>query len=125
MQRVRDLMSRRVITIPDDMEVGHICGVLFKNSLSGVPVLSNKNKLVGFVSERDIIKSIASGCPIDDKRARDIMSKRVATVSEDTFLTEVVKIFTSNPFKHLPVVKRGEIVGVISRKDVVGKILKG
>ena len=50
MNKVKDLMTKRVITIPEDMTLEQICKILFSNSLSGVPVVDNKNKLIGFVS---------------------------------------------------------------------------
>jgi predicted transcriptional regulator len=123
MNKVKDLMTKRVITIPEDMVLEQICKILYCNSLSGVPVVDNKNKLIGFVSERDIVGVISSGS-FQDKKAKDIMRKDIITVKEDMLLTQVSKIFADRPFRHLPVLKKGEIVGIISRKDVLGKFLK-
>ena len=122
MHKVKDLMTKKVITIPEDMSLEQICKILSKNSLSGLPVINCANKLIGFVSERDIISVVASGDFVG-KTAKDVMRKKIATVRQDTLLAQVSRIFTNKPFKHLPVVKKGEVVGVISRKDVIGKLL--
>ena len=115
-------MTKRVVTILDDMPIEQICKILTTNSLSGVPVISDKNKLIGFVSERDIIATIASR-DFQDKKAGDIMCRKLTTVREDTLLSEVSRIFTERPVRHLPVLKKGEVVGIISRKDIIGKLL--
>ncbi|MFH1656118.1 MAG: CBS domain-containing protein [Candidatus Omnitrophota bacterium] len=122
MQRVKDLMTKKVVTIPEDMRIDKICCVLSNNSLSGVPVVNAKNKLVGFVSESDIISGIASGGYFDTK-AKDIMCKKITTITENDLMGQVSKIFASNPFRHLPVLKKGEVVGVISRRDVIKKLI--
>ena len=122
MNKLRDIMTKKVITVPDDMEIVQICNIRCKNSLSGVPVINSRGKLIGFVSERDIICLMASGDFVD-KKAKDIMCKKLTIVKEDAKLAQVSKIFTEQPIRHLPVVRKGELVGIISRKDVVGKLL--
>ncbi|MFC1703778.1 CBS domain-containing protein [Candidatus Omnitrophota bacterium] len=117
MQKVKEVMNRRVITIPADMELKKICNILSKNSLSGVPVVDMNNKLIGFVSERDIVSTVASG-ESEKKQAKHIMCRRLITVTEDTLLSKVTKIFADHPFRHIPVVKKGEVVGIISRRDI-------
>ena len=57
------------------------------------------------------------------KKAKDIMRRDIITVKEDTLLSQVSKIFAENPFRHLPVVEKGEIIGVVSRKDITDKLL--
>jgi len=122
MNRVKELMTKRVITIPEDMAIEQICKILTRNSLSGLPVINNRSKLIGFVSERDIIATVASGDFID-KKAKDIMCKKITTVKQETSLSQISKIFADKPFRHLPVVKKGEVIGIISRRDVVTKLL--
>jgi CBS domain-containing protein len=122
MSKVKDLMTKRVVTVPEDMDIECICNILVKNSLSGVPVINNKSKIVGFVSERDLISVIASG-DFQDKKAKDFMCKKVTTVREDSSVSQVTKIFAVKPIRHLPVVKKGEVIGIISRRDVVKRLL--
>lgn len=123
MCKVKDMMTKRVVTIPDDLGIQQISNILVQNSLSGVPVMDNEHKLIGFVSERDIVAAVASGGFLE-KKAKDIMCKDITTVSEDTTLEQVTKIFAEKPFRHLPVVNKGEVIGIISRRDVFGKLLE-
>jgi CBS domain-containing protein len=117
------MMTKRVVTIPDDLGIQQISNILVQNSLSGVPVMDNEHKLIGFVSERDIVAAVTSGGFLE-KKAKDIMCKDITTVSEDTTLEQVTKIFAEKPFRHLPVVNKGEVIGIISRRDVFGKLLE-
>ncbi|MFC1594238.1 HPP family protein [Candidatus Omnitrophota bacterium] len=122
MRTVKDVMTRRVITIPADMGIQQVCKILIKNNLSGIPVVDCNNKLIGFVSERDIVATIAQG-DLSQQEAKHIMTKRPKTVKEDSPLSLVTKLFTNNFFRHIPVVKRGEVVGIVSRHDTIGRLL--
>ena len=122
MYKVKDLMTKKVVTIPEDIQIQQICNILIKNSLSGLPVVDNQNKLIGFVSERDVVAAIGENDSFDVK-AKAIMRKKVITVKEDATLAQLVKIFSNNHFRHLPVVKENEVVGIISRKDIMNKLL--
>lgn len=122
MLKVKDIMTRDVITISQDMSVQEICGTLIKHRLSGLPVIDKKRNLVGFVSERDIIASINLK-DFPNKKAKDVMTKRVFSVKENVSAEEASKIFTEKPFRYVPVIRSSKVVGVISRKDVINRLL--
>lgn len=122
MLKVKDIMTREVITVPQDMNVQEICDTLIKHRLSGLPVIDKKRTLVGFVSERDIITSV-NRKDFLTKKAKDVMSKKVFSVKEDMSTEEVSKMFTDKPIRYLPVRRGNKVVGVISRKDVINRLL--
>lgn len=123
MLKVKDIMNRDFETVSADTETPKVCNILIKNRISGLPVVDVvKNKLVGFVSERDIIASICKP-GFTKKKAKDIMVKKVFTVQEDMAVEHVSKIFTEHPFRYIPVTKKGVIVGVISRREVINRLL--
>ena len=122
MLRAKDIMMKRFEVASDANDVRKICSVLVKNQISGLPVVNSSKKLVGFVSERDIIAS-ASKCDLTKKKARDIMVKRVVSVKEDDSVERVSRIFTENPFRYIPVTKNGYLIGMISRKQVINKLM--
>lgn len=115
-------MRTNIATVRDNASVQRICQALVKSKLSGVPVVNSKRQLVGFISERDIIGCIAK-LGLKQKAAKDIMQKEVLSVDEDAPLEYVSKLFTEYPYRHLPVVKGARVVGMICRKDVIGKLL--
>jgi CBS domain-containing protein len=120
---VKEIMNRKLITVKEDDTVRSICKLLSKHKISGVPVLGKTGKLVGFVSERDVIAAV---CKPDftSKTARKLMTKRVRTISEDAPLTHASKIFSEEKYRHLPVVKGKKLVGIITRKDVANQMMK-
>lgn len=122
MLKVKDIMTKEVITIPQDMRVEEICATLIKHRLSGLPVIDKKRNLVGFVSERDIIASVNRKDFLGEK-ARDVMNKKVFSVKEDMSTEEVSRLFTEKPMRYVPVKRDNRVVGVISRKDVISRLL--
>ncbi len=122
--QVKDLMKRKVITARENDSVRDVCKLLTKNKISGVPpVLTKAGRLAGFVSERDIIPAVYKKDFLA-KTAKQLMTKRVRTITEDQPLTHAAKVFTEERYRHLPVVRSGKVVGVITRNDVTTHMMK-
>lgn len=122
MLKVKDIMKRDFESISENTDVQKICRILIRNKVSGLPVVKEHKKLVGFVSERDIITSISKfGFP--KKKAKDIMTKKVVLVNENESIERISKIFTEKPFRYIPVTRKGAVVGIISRKQVIDRLL--
>jgi len=122
MLRAKDIMNEKVVTVSLDTDVQRICGILIKNRISGLPVVKEGKRLIGFVSERDIIAS-TSRRDFLRKKAKDIMTRKVTSVKEDVPVEQVSKIFTEKPFRYIPVTRKGAVTGIISRKQVINRLL--
>ncbi len=122
MLKAKNIMNKDFETVSANVDVQKICSVLIKNKVSGLPVIKSHKKLIGFVSERDIIASIRTSGFLK-KKAKDIMTKKVVSVRENAPMEQISKIFTEKPFRYIPVIKKGVIVGIISRKQVINKLL--
>ena|SRR5215203_2049241 len=114
----KDIMTRDVITVSPTMSVKNLAMALIKNQISGAPVAGKNGKIVGVVSEADLIAK--SG-----KDVKSIMSKKIISVSEDTSVEEIARLMTAHTIKRLPVMKDGAIVGIVSRADLVSAIAQG
>ncbi len=121
--QVSELMRKDVITVEESANVREICKVLSKHRMSGAPVLNKSGKLVGFISERDIIAAVPKAGFIK-KTAKQLMTKNVRTIEEDAPLTHASKIFSEELYRSLPVTKEGKLVGMVSRNDVVSQMMK-
>ena len=120
---VKELMKKHVVTVQDTDDVRTICKLLSKHKISGLPVLNKSGKLVGFVSERDVISAVCK--PHFDKRtARQLMTKKVKAISEDSPVTHASKMFAQEKYRHIPVTKNGKVVGIIARKDIATHMMK-
>jgi CBS domain-containing protein len=111
-------MTRDIITVSPSMSVKNLAMALIKNQISGAPVAGKNGKIVGVVSEADLIAK--SG-----KDVKSIMSKKIISVSEDTSVEEIARLMTAHTIKRLPVMKDGAIVGIVSRADLVSAIAQG
>lgn len=114
----KDIMTRDIITVSPNMNVKNLAMALIKNQISGAPVAGKNGKVVGVVSEADIIAK-------KGKDVKSIMSKKVISVSEETSVEEIARLMTAHAIKRLPVIKDGAIVGIVSRADIVSAMAQG
>jgi len=88
--------------------------------IGSVLVVDRLDQVAGIVSERDLVHAIAThGTPALALEAAHIMTRNVITCDPDDSIDQVMQIMTTGRFRHLPVVQRGELIGLISIGDVV------
>ena len=121
-QFVKDVMKKRAVTVKLTDNLKKVSKTLTEEGLSNVAVINGGGKLAGIISEQDIIKAMKDGNFLK-KKAKDIMTKKVISVKENQTLEIVVKIFTEKPFRRLPVVRAGKIVGSIERDDIINTFM--
>jgi len=114
----KDIMTRDIITVSPTMSVKSLAMTLIKNQISGAPVAGKNGKIVGVVSEADIVAK-------KGKDVKAIMSKTVISVSEETSVEDIARLMTTHAIKRLPVITDGAIVGIVSRADIVSAIAQG
>ena len=121
---VRDYMTRDLVTFTPNMEVMQALRLLVKHGHSGAPVLDDDGKLAGMLSEKDCLQVavLADFEGVSPGLVGDFMTHDVATVSPDTDLLEVAGRFIDATYKRLPVIESGQLVGQISRSDVLRAI---
>jgi CBS domain-containing protein len=109
---VKDVMTTNVVSFREDTPVEEIALTLTSKRITGGPVVAPDGQVVGIVSETDVFSK-------KGKVARDIMSQHVITVSPDTGIDEAAKLLVGERIRRVPVVKRGKMVGLLSRSDVL------
>ncbi len=114
----KDIMTRDIVTVSPTMSVKNLAMALIKNQISGAPVAGKNGKILGVVSEADIVSKTG-------KNVKAIMSKKVISVSEETSVEEIARLMTAHAIKRLPVMKEGAMVGIVSRADIVSAIAQG
>lgn len=122
MTKIRDIMTKKVITVAGNTPIEKVCDILAKNKLSGVPVIDKNRRLAGYISEKDIITSLSKKGRY--KKTSEVMNKKVFSIKEDTTLDKVSRIFADKEYRRLPVVKGGKLVGIVSRKDVMSHLVE-
>src|SRR5579859_719729 len=113
--QARDIMTDDVITITPEVSLRDAARVLADYHISGMPVVNGEQRMVGIVTQADIIGK-------EGESVRDIMTQRVVSVQEQMLVDEIALILTSNRYKRVPVLRGEQIVGVVSRADIVRMI---
>lgn len=108
-----------VVTVNPAVTLGEIATLLSERRI-GAAVIMQDRKVLGIVSERDVVKAIArSGGQALNAPARDVMTSRVVTCRLNDSIDELMDSMTMGRFRHLPVIEDGELVGIVSIGDVV------
>lgn len=121
-----DLMTTRFETVSPEMSLGDVIQVLIRHHLSSAPVIrqqEGKRKLVGFLSERDCLTAITQesyfGNPAPPQTVATVMKKAPLCVSANTDIFSLASIFSQHGFRQVPVIRDGEIVGIVNRREVL------
>ncbi len=114
----KDFMTRDIITVSPSTKVKNLAMILIKNQISGAPVANKNGKILGIVSEADIIAKRG-------KDAKAIMSKKVISIRQDASVEEIAQLMVTHAIKRLPVMEGGKIIGIVSRADIVNAIAMG
>jgi len=123
---VREFMDRFVDTVPPDMDVLEAVEFLLAKRITGVPVALN-GEMVGILTETDCIKLLAKGADADMPKGKvsDFMTRDVRTIPSKMDIYYAAGIFLQVDFRRLPVVDDGQLVGVITRFDILRAIRSG
>lgn len=118
MRRARDAMSRNVVVIREHATVEEAIHSLLKHRVSGAPVVDAQGQLVGIISEFQLLEAIYRP-EVKQELVRDLMTKDVITVTDESILSEVANMFLLHRIRRVPVLCNGEMVGLISHRDLL------
>ena len=125
--RVRDLLDRKpakLVTIEPSAHVDAAIGQMLANDVGGLPVTTHDGKLVGFISERDVLRvALSNGGMFYQVRVQDMM-QRAATCEASDRVVDAMRRMTAERLRHLVVVDGDRIAGVISVGDIVKERLE-
>ena len=120
----KDIMNK-IVTAAKKNTLGRDLAIkLLSGMYSGLPVVDDKGKVVGVVSEFDLLKAIREGKALEQVKAEDIMSKNPICVSENTPVEEIIDLMMKHNIIRVPVVRNDNLVGVISRCDILSSIVE-
>ena len=109
-----------IVSVQPDTPVMELVAIIASRRIGAVLVLDDTGQLVGIVSERDVVKALASQGPsIVALHAGNIMTATVTTVTPQTTINEAMELMDRGYFRHLPVLDQDKLLGIISVRDVV------
>ncbi|HVM11000.1 MAG TPA: CBS domain-containing protein [Actinomycetota bacterium] len=116
--KIRDIMTEAAVTDQPDDTLASAAAKMWEQQ-TGSLLVTQQDELVGIVTERDVLKAVATGTPLDAPLGT-VMSKDLVTVGPGTSLREAAKIMTERWIRHLPVLDGGRLVGIVSQRDLSG-----
>ena len=139
--RAADVMTSEVIMIDDDASVQEVTNLLAEHGISAVPVVDCNRRVIGMVSEGDLLHRAETGT--ERQRSwwlemvastnqlageyvkshsgvvKDVMTRDVISVTEDTTVADIAILLETNRIKRVPVLRDGRLVGIVSRANLV------
>ena len=120
---VSDILAQKgglVFTVTPGTSVAQLSQQLSARRIGSMLVLDGEGAVAGIVSERDLVRALAShGAKAMELEARQVMTRDVVTCDPDDSIDQVMQTMTTGRFRHLPVVRHGELLGLVSIGDVV------
>jgi CBS domain-containing protein len=118
---VRDIMSSPVVTIDEDETINKAASNMDMHDLGAVIVQNKANKSIGIITERDIvIRVVAKNLKPDTVKAKEIMTTPLVTIEPEANISDAARRMNRLDIRRLGVIYKGNLVGIISSKDVLG-----
>jgi len=138
--QAKDIMTVNVISVSEDSPVHEVVGLLLKYRISAVPVVDGARKVVGIISEGDLLRpegtsrtgtkrpwwleAVFAGQTVAYEKAQGrtagaVMTRNVFTVDEDTPLNEIAELLERHHIKRVPVLSGGRLAGIVSRANLL------
>ncbi|MCB4823786.1 CBS domain-containing protein [Roseicella aerolata] len=143
--KARDLMTTSLVVVPPETPVAGLAQLLASRGISAVPVADPEGKLLGLVTEGDLIRRLAEekrgplgwflGLFADSRkladrfakahgaRAEDVMTRDLVTVTEETGIDGIARLMERHQIRRVPVLREGKLVGIVSRADLLRAVL--
>ncbi len=137
--KAKDIMTTKVVAVGPQMPVNAIAALLLERHISAVPVIDEDRRLLGIVSEGDLMRRTETGrrrswwlatfgetqnlardfVKTHGQRAQDVMTRDVVTVAEETPVAEIAELLERKGVKRVPVVRDNRLIGIVSRADLL------
>lgn len=117
-QKVQEIMVRKVITAKPHTNLTEIARLMRKNGIGSV-IMVKDHRPVGILTEGDFIRLVARGTDMKRALAEDYMNRDVVTCEPSITVIDALMVMRSEKIRHLPVVRKAKLVGVISIRDLI------
>ena len=118
---IRDILKKKgnkTITTSKETKIVDIAHILAKENIGAIVILE-KEKVAGILSERDIVRGFTQKESVRNTMAKELMTKKVVTCSRKNTTEELLTLMVKKHFRHMPVVEKNKLVGVVSIGDLV------
>ena len=117
--KISEIMTQAAVTDSSEDTLKEACDKMRHAQTSSMLIMDGE-RLVGIVTERDVVKAVAQGLDPKETRIKDLMTTDIVTIGPMTTLKEAANIMATKWIRHLPIVEGSKVVGMISQRDLTG-----
>jgi len=115
MATIAEVMNKSVVTVDPTSSIGEAAEKMIEAGVGAVVVMEDMARIVGIITERDLMRAVAQRARAAEARVRQWMTESVVTIEPDTEIKDAAKMMFEKNFRHLPVVnKDGRLMGIAS-----------
>jgi CBS domain-containing protein len=119
-----DLMTRELLEVAPEDTLGQAAEAMVERGV-GSAVVSDFGRLIGILTERDLLRAVAGRVHSSEARVREWMTADPVTATTATELEDAARTMLDQGFRHLPVIEDGRAIGIVSIRDVVDWTVRG
>lgn len=123
MFKAKDIMKANVLSVTKDAPIRKAVEILAENSITGLPVVDIEMKLVGIISEKDVLRLLYNRSA-NEGYVEDYMTRCVISFDVEDDLVEICESLIENGFRRVPILSDSKLTGIISRRDLISHIEK-
>lgn len=125
MLKAKEIMTTNVVSVTKETPIYEAMELLIENEITGMPVVDDEMNLVGVITEKDCLRLFYGDDEEKNKTVRHFMTQPAVHYNENDSLRTICDFMMINYFRRIPVTtKKGKVVGILSRPDVIKYILK-
>lgn len=116
---LKDVMNTKVVVVKPDVTLKDAAKVMHDGHIGSLVVMENEKKIVGILTQTDIIKAVAHDKNLDLTLVEEIMNRKVLEIDYEKSVEDAVNVMIENRIKRLPVTKDGKLVGIVTASDII------
>jgi CBS domain-containing protein len=124
MLTAKDVMTGEVLSVKKDTPVREAIELMLIHQIAGLPVITDEMKLLGIITEKDILKLYRAPAEGADRTVEDFMTAPAVYFEQDESFEGICECLIRNDFRRVPVTSNGKVVGLVSRPDVAERVLE-
>ena len=122
MPTAADAMRSEYITVAPEDTLGEVAQRMVEEKQGGAVIVKDFGRLIGILTERDMLRAIAGRVHTSDARVREWMTPDPITVAPETDLSAASQMMLDRGFRHLPIVEHEQVVGIVSLRRAVAAL---
>lgn len=117
---IYEIMSKNVVKVNHEISALELSKIMLKRRISSVSIIDNDNKIIGIVTEKDLIREVcAKNILANTLTAAKVMSSPLITISKNSSINDATKLMVEKKIKHLAIHENNDVIGIVTTYDLI------